>query len=215
MMLWPIGLILGLLAMGASRRSSSAAPTSVPHGSVYNPEQGRIVTPDGRQLEVPNADAPPSSEPPRALVPYTPPAPPPPVPLQPPPGSTRPAAPPARPAAPAAPTGPAAPVKQPPGTTGNLPNITRPLGRAGFNPEKAHQLAPAVLASIRNGPVMFSKADKARLIDFQKAADLDPADGIYGPRTAGAVEFYASQSGQPAKAPPPWTKDKRVIPYAI
>lgn len=204
-MLWPIAALFALLAMGASRRTASSGPSSVPHGSVYLPGEGTIVTPDGRRVEVPNADGPPDGPvpPDRALVPTTPP----------------PAIPNARTSTTTAPppdvevpVGPRQPVKQPPGTTGNLPNITRPLGRAGFNPEVAHKLAPQVVASLRRGPQRYSKA---LLVAFQKAADLDPADGVYGPRTAGALEYFAAVNGKPAKVPQPWTTDKRVIPYAI
>jgi hypothetical protein len=117
---------------------------------------------------------------------------------------------------PAGPPEPPPLIQNPPGSTGDLPNLTRPLGRAGFDPPRAAQLAPRVLADLRRGPQKFTQQAKKQLQAFQAAADLRPVDGVYGGRTAGALAYFATPAGQPLiTPPPPWTKDKRVIPYVI
>lgn len=113
-----------------------------------------------------------------------------------------------------APVEPPTMIPQPKGATGNLPNITRPLARQGFNPEQAHKMAPQVYAQVLKGPV---PATRTIVRQFQVAADLMPRDGVYGPRTAGALEYYLARPGgaAPPKTPLPHTKDKRIIPYAL
>lgn len=103
-------------------------------------------------------------------------------------------------------------IPQPKGTTGNLPNETRPLGTSNFNPERAFALAPQVLDALVKRPQLA----RPLVLELQRCADMQPTDGVYGPRTAGALQYFAQREGQPApKIPPPYTKDKRIIPYRI
>ena len=74
-------------------------------------------------------------------------------------------------------------------------------------------MAPRVLADLKKGKEKYSRQ---LLKQFQTASDLSPVDGIYGPRTAGALRYYIAETGKsPPETPQPFTTDKRIIPYAI
>lgn len=103
-------------------------------------------------------------------------------------------------------------IQQPAGASGNLPTITRPLARQGFSPDGAHKLALEVYAAVVKGP---SPQARELVRRFQLLADLMPRDGVYGPRTAGALAYYLARPGVTVKAPLPHTKDKRIVPYAL
>ncbi len=64
----------------------------------------------------------------------------------------------------------------------------------GYDANLARSLAPSVLKDVAtNG----DKYVREQLKTFQRAAGL-PADGDYGPKTAGAVEYFASATAPPA-----------------
>lgn len=199
--------MIGLLAIGfllllgaTSRKPSPESPESpdMPSSAappVFDPGTGTIAPPKS------STTAPGAPSTPSAIVPLSP-------------TGTSTVTQPKSPSPPAGPPPPATLIPQPKDATGNLPNITRPLARVGFNPEEAHKLAPQVYASVVRGQ---RAADVRLLKRFQELADLWPRDGIYGPRTAGALEYYLARPGgaPPPKTPVPHTRDKRVIPYAL
>lgn len=206
--MWPLLLgLAALLAFGRRGPTGPTAPTGAPEAADA-PQAPQTTWDPTTNARTPAGVAPQSTAPaPGALVPSFPGAPAP-TPVEP----TEPIAPPANQLEAKLMTAPSPVVKQPPGATGNLPNITRPMGTSNFNPPLAAQLAKALRAELRKPP---QKVRRAVVLAFQKAADLQPVDGVYGPRTAGALRYYLADASGKADVPPPFTRDKRIIPYGI